>query len=209
MAYVIPKSPSSNKVLPYLPETCTLTKTGEIVVFDRYKDSDEEQVFSMMTQAVDEGQSYPQSEMDGDHFHSYYLSHDAFVARQPTTHTVLGSFYVKPNFPGRSSHICNGGFLVNVDCRGKGVGELLFKKYLRVARDLGYKGSFFNLVYASNTASLKLCRRLGFTEIGVVPKAGFLKDLGYVDAVQFYYDLTTLNENGEPYDGWPSENLSN
>ena len=33
----------------------------------------------------------------------------------------LGSFYVKPNYPGRSSHVCNGGFLVTDAARNRGV----------------------------------------------------------------------------------------
>lgn len=37
----------------------------------------------------------------------------------------LGSFYVKPNYPGRSSHVCNAGFLVAEGARGKGVGGVL------------------------------------------------------------------------------------
>lgn len=37
----------------------------------------------------------------------------------------LGSFYVKPNYPGRSSHVCNAGFLVAEAARGKGVGRAM------------------------------------------------------------------------------------
>ena len=35
----------------------------------------------------------------------------------------LGSFYIKPNYPGRSSHVCNGGFLVTDGARNRGVGR--------------------------------------------------------------------------------------
>lgn len=42
----------------------------------------------------------------------------------------LGSFYTKPNYPGRSSHICNAGFLVTDAARNKGVGKLLGEAYL-------------------------------------------------------------------------------
>ena len=42
----------------------------------------------------------------------------------------LGSFYIKPNYPGRSSHICNGGFLVTDAARNKGVGRLMGECYL-------------------------------------------------------------------------------
>jgi GNAT superfamily N-acetyltransferase len=42
----------------------------------------------------------------------------------------LGSFYIKPNYPGRSSHVCNGGFLVTDASRNRGVGRLMGETYL-------------------------------------------------------------------------------
>ena len=48
----------------------------------------------------------------------------------------LGSFYVKPNYPGRSSHVCNGGFLVTDNERNKGVGRLMGEGYLEWAPKL-------------------------------------------------------------------------
>lgn len=42
----------------------------------------------------------------------------------------LGSFYTKPNYPGRSSHVCNAGFLVAEMARGKGVGRTMGEQYL-------------------------------------------------------------------------------
>jgi GNAT superfamily N-acetyltransferase len=48
----------------------------------------------------------------------------------------LGSFYTKPNYPGRSSHVCNAGFLVTSAARNKGVGKQLGKQYLKWAPKL-------------------------------------------------------------------------
>lgn len=48
----------------------------------------------------------------------------------------LGSFYVKPNYPGRSSHCCNAGFVVGEEARGKGVGMRMGEMYLEWAREL-------------------------------------------------------------------------
>lgn len=48
----------------------------------------------------------------------------------------LGSFYIKPNYPGRSSHICNGGFLVTDGARNRGVGRLMGESYLEWAPKL-------------------------------------------------------------------------
>ncbi|KAM0755375.1 hypothetical protein T439DRAFT_295311 [Meredithblackwellia eburnea MCA 4105] len=88
---------------------------------------------------------------------------------------VLGMFYVKPNYPGRSSHNCNGGFVVPTVHRGLKVGVNLGKAYLHYAPLLGYKASVFNLVYVSNVASLKIWDQLGFNRVGLVPNAGLLK----------------------------------
>ncbi|GIY85898.1 n-acetyltransferase aca1 [Caerostris darwini] len=195
MAYGSVKPSGEKYVLSYLPKDIILPKTKETIVLDWYKDSDFEDLFSMMKDAVDGGQTYPQDTMDKDDFEKYYLSHDAFVARNPSDQRVMGSFYVKPNFPGRSSHICNAGFLVHKDFRNRGIGEVLFREYLPIAKDLGYEGSFFNLVFATNHASIRVCRKLGFKEIGRIPNAGKMKGLGYVDALQFYYDLTTLKQD--------------
>lgn len=52
------------------------------------------------------------------------------------TKLCLGSFYTKPNYPGRSSHVCNAGFLVTSAARNKGVGKLLGKQYLEWAPKL-------------------------------------------------------------------------
>ena len=50
--------------------------------------------------------------------------------------TCLGSFYIKPNYPGRSSHVCNGGFLVTEAARNRGVGRLMGEGYLEWAPKL-------------------------------------------------------------------------
>lgn len=48
----------------------------------------------------------------------------------------LGSFNVRPNYPGRSSHICNAMFLVTDAARNRGVGRLMGEGYLEWAPKL-------------------------------------------------------------------------
>jgi hypothetical protein len=48
----------------------------------------------------------------------------------------LGSFHIKPNYPGRSSHVCNGTFLVTDASRNRGVGRLMGEGYLEWAPQL-------------------------------------------------------------------------
>lgn len=45
----------------------------------------------------------------------------------------LGSFNIRPNYPGRSSHVCNGMFIVTDAARNKGVGRLMGEGYLEWA----------------------------------------------------------------------------
>ncbi|KAJ5899467.1 N-acetyltransferase MPR1 [Penicillium taxi] len=102
----------------------------------------------------------------------------------------LGTFYIKPNYPGRCSHICNGGFIATSAARGKGVGGQLGEAYLDFAPKLGYNYSVFNLVFANNPASIRIWEKLGFSVIGRVPKAARLANSEeYVDALIFGREL--------------------
>ncbi|KAL4912150.1 hypothetical protein BDW62DRAFT_215251 [Aspergillus aurantiobrunneus] len=111
--------------------------------------------------------------------------------------TCLGSFNVRPNYPGRSSHVCNGMFLVTDAARNKGVGRLMGEAYLDWATRLGYTYAVFNLIYESNVASCRLWEGLGFKRIGRVPGAGrVLSSPGdFVDAIIYGRDLGTDGED--------------
>ncbi|KAL8844441.1 MAG: hypothetical protein Q9205_002645 [Flavoplaca limonia] len=103
----------------------------------------------------------------------------------------LGSFYVKPNYPGRSSHVCNGGFLVTEAARNRGVGRLMGEGYLEWAPKLGYTYSVFNLVYETNVASCRIWDALGFKRVGRIKGCGNLKSYPdeLVDAIIYGRDL--------------------
>jgi hypothetical protein len=108
------------------------------------------------------------------------------------------AYYIKPNYPGRSSHLCNGGFMVPSPSRGLGLGRIAARSFLFYAPACGYRGSIFNLVYANNVASMKLWERLGFQNVGRIPEAGRLKKKGgsgeeeYDDAWVVYGDFRKI-----------------
>ncbi|KAH3678889.1 hypothetical protein WICPIJ_008816 [Wickerhamomyces pijperi] len=98
----------------------------------------------------------------------------------------LGMYYIKPNYAGRCSHNCNGGFLVNHRKRGLRIGSELGRSYLEWAPMLGYTYSVFNLVFETNHGSLRIWDGLGFDRIGRIPGAGALKGQDKpVDAIMF------------------------
>lgn len=108
----------------------------------------------------------------------------------------LGTFYIKPNYPGRCSHICTAGFLVNAGIRGKGIGRTLADCYLQWAPRLGYTYSIFNLVFESNAAARKIWESLNFKRIGRVKSAGILK--GHDTAVDAIVYGRELINNSDP-----------
>ncbi|KAJ5575195.1 hypothetical protein N7450_009094 [Penicillium hetheringtonii] len=118
------------------------------------------------------------------------------------TKVCLGGFHIRPNYPGRSSHVCNGTFIVTDAARNKGVGRLMGESYLEWAPRLGYTYAVFNLVYESNVASCRLWDSLGFKRIGRVPGGGQLKSQPgeYVDAIIYGRGLSLDGEDSVSQD---------
>ncbi|BCR92494.1 GNAT family N-acetyltransferase [Aspergillus chevalieri] len=129
---------------------------------------------------IERGATYPMEEpMELEKFAGYWFGTFAVVALlgeegkiregRDWKRECLGTFYIKPNYPGRCSHVCNAGFLTTNAARNKGVGIVMGETYLEYAPKLGYKYSVFNLVFENNTASVKIWEKLGFKVIGRVP----------------------------------------
>ena len=68
------------------------------------------------------------------------------------------------------------------------------KVFLNVARDLGYRSAYFNLVFQSNQASIRLWESLGFERVAVLENAADLKGVPGLDTAYGYrYDLDQLD----------------
>ncbi|KAF3986077.1 hypothetical protein FT663_04494 [Candidozyma haemuli var. vulneris] len=107
----------------------------------------------------------------------------------------LGTFFVKPNYPGRASHICTAGFLVNAGIRGKGIGRTLADCFLQWAPRLGYTYCVFNLVFETNVSARRIWESLNFKRIGRVKSAGILKGHDTaVDAIIYGRELVTVSD---------------
>ncbi|WP_370089480.1 N-acetyltransferase family protein [Ekhidna sp.] len=95
---------------------------------------------------------------------------------------IVGTYILKPNHPGRGSHIANASYMVKPLARGKGIGSLLCEHSLDTANELGYQAMQFNIVVSTNTTAVKLWQKFGFEIIGTTPKGFQHKELGLVDA---------------------------
>lgn len=87
--------------------------------------------------------------------------------------------------------------MVPSSTRGLGLGRIAARSFLFYGPAVGYRGSVFNLVYASNEASVRLWTKLGFTNVGRIPEAGRLKKVDgdgeeYVDAWVVHGDFRKI-----------------
>jgi RimJ/RimL family protein N-acetyltransferase len=196
--------------LPNVGSDDTSTKSWRLVEVDTFNTPDEIEVGRrLMNDVIIEGKAWPFEPLfdTEESYRGYFLSHAAFVVRDVQSKDVLGCFYIKPNFPGRCSHICNGGFIVDPASRGSRVGTLMGACFLRFACTLGYKAAYFNLVFASNIVSVRLWERLGFQRVAEIPKAARLVGMPLDEltgqpqldtAYGYHYDLERLPADYDP-----------
>lgn len=102
---------------------------------------------------------------------------------------VVGTYYLKPNQPGRGAHVCNCGYVVDPAIQGKGVAASMCEHSQRLAVTMGFRAMQFNLVVSTNERAVRLWQRLGFAIIGTLPDAYHHRRLGYVDALVMYKTL--------------------
>ena len=74
----------------------------------------------------------------------------------------LGTFYIKPNYAGRCSQVCNAGFYVPVSHRSKKIAYRLAHIYLHYAPKFVYSLSLSTSAYSTHVGSSKTWDRLNF-----------------------------------------------
>ncbi len=99
---------------------------------------------------------------------------------------VVGGYVLRPNQPGRGSHVCNATYVVDASVRGQKLGRRLGEHSLIRAKELGYSAMQFNAVVSTNEAAVKLWTSLGFEIIGSVPE-GFRRADGSRVALHIMY----------------------
>jgi ribosomal protein S18 acetylase RimI-like enzyme len=112
-----------------------------------------------------------------------------FVAVDDPAAGFLGTYYLKPNFEGAASHICNCGYVVSEQARGRGVAARMCEHSQAEAIAHGYRAMQFNLVVSTNESAVHLWKKMGFAIIGTVPEAFQHPRLGFVDAYVMYKRL--------------------
>jgi RimJ/RimL family protein N-acetyltransferase len=169
----------STPSLPWLPINLCLP-SGEGFTCRALTPDDTPRARNLLNHAVSVDRAWPHdAPLSEDGFEHYFCSHASFgVSLDGSGGELVGVFYVKPNFPGRSDHVCNGGFVVAPEARQRGVGRAMANLFFRISRDLRYRAVLFNLVFADNVASLALWKSVGMERIGTVPAVARMRKGG-------------------------------
>ena len=153
--------------------------------------TDIKQAIEIWNDVVIDGIAFPQTELLNEDTGLEFFNSQSFtgVAFDENTGEIVGLYILHPNNVGRCGHISNASYAVKKDKRGQHMGELLVKDCLIKAKELGFKILQFNAVVATNISALKLYKKLGFKQLGIIPKGFLLKDGTYEDIIPHYKEL--------------------
>ena len=162
-----------------------------MIIVEKYDKKNIKAAIEIWNEVVRDGVAFPQEdeldEISGDNF----FSAQSFtgLAKDDETGEILALYILHPNNVGRCGHISNASYAVKSNLRGRHIGELIVKHCIETARELGFRILQFNAVVAENVHARNLYRRLGFTELGIIPGGFRMPDGTFADIVPQYLPL--------------------
>ena len=156
-----------------------------------FNESDIQAANEIWNEVVEDGVAFPQEECLTEKSGLEFFKSQSYtgIAYDEETGDIVGLYILHPNNVGRCGHICNASYAVNSTQRGKHIGEILVTDCLKKAKKIGYGVLQFNAVVATNQYALKLYKKLGFVQLGVIPKGFRMKDGTYEDIIPHYHTL--------------------
>ena len=161
------------------------------IIVRKYEKKDLPAMIRVSNEVVEDGVAFPQEECLDEKTGAEFFAAQTYtaVAENRENGQVLGLYILHPNNVGRCGHICNASYAVKKSVRGQHIGEKLVTHCLKQGKTCGFRVLQFNAVVKSNTGALALYKKLGFTQLGVIP-GGFLnKDGEYEDIIPHYHVL--------------------
>ena len=161
------------------------------ILIREYRETDLAGMTEIWNEVVRDGVAFPQTELlDRESGRAFFDSQSyCGVAEDSESGKLLGLYILHPNNVGRCGHICNASYAVTAAARGLKIGERLVRDCLEQGRLHGFKILQFNAVVRTNIAARRLYEKLGFTQLGVIPKGFLMKDGHYEGICPYYHEL--------------------
>lgn len=168
-----------------------LNKMG--LAFGLYEQKDEEGFYQIYKEVVETGSQFPYESSSREEFRCQFFKPEGQVYVCRTLEgEVVGGFYLRSNYSGRSNHIANAGYMIKGSCRGKGIGSLLIQASLHLTKNQGFHALLFNMVLSKNAQAIKLYEKLGFSIVGTIPQAVRNPDGSFQDGYVMYRKVDDL-----------------
>lgn len=160
------------------------------VTVREYRSEDVVSAVEIWNEVVEAGTAFPQLELlDGKTGDEFFRSQSYTGIAVDENGEIVGLYILHPNNVGRCGHLCNASYAVKSGLRGNHIGEALVRDCIATAKRLGFGILQFNAVVRSNKPALALYKKLGFVQLGVIPKGFLMKDGTYEDIIPHYIAL--------------------
>ena len=158
------------------------------ILVRKYEEKDLTEMIQIWNEIVEEGNAFPQEELLTLESGAGFFSEQTYtgVAVDSETDKIHGLYILHPNNIGRCGLICNASYAVSSQSRGLHIGEKLVLDCMIQGKKHGFSVLQFNAVVATNIHARHLYERLGFTQLGTIPKGFRMKD-GYFEDICPYY----------------------
>lgn len=155
----------------------------------KYKPEDMPAMLAIWNEIVEAGDAFPQEELlDGETGAKFFAAQSRTAVAEDDGE-VLGLYVLHPNNVGRCAHIANASYAVTATARGKHIGEAMVFDSIRNAKTLGFHILQFNAVVESNIHARHLYERLGFKQLGTIPRGFRMKSGRYANICPYIYEL--------------------
>ena len=162
-----------------------------MITIREYLPTDLRAMMEIWNEIVEQGEAFPQElplTLDG--AASFFGTQSRSAVAIDDNGAIVGLYILHPNNIGRCGHIANASYAVKCDRRGQHIGEALVSHCIKSCKELGFGILQFNAVVSTNEAALKLYKKLGFTQLGVIPKGFRKKDGTFEDIIPHYINVT-------------------
>ena len=155
-----------------------------------FKEKDLKSMVRIWNEIVEDGIAFPQEELLDENSGRVFFSSQSFCGvAEDDDESIQGLYILHPNNVGRCGHICNASYAVSSAFRGRHIGEKLVIDCMKKAKQLSFSILQFNAVVETNIHARHLYERLGFHQLGVIPKGFRMKDGNFENICPYYTEL--------------------
>lgn len=154
-----------------------------------YRQNDLVSMVDIWNEVVEDGIAFPQEEILDLTSGRKFFTEQSYCGVAEDNDKIVGLYILHPNNVGRCGHICNASYAVTSECRGRHIGEMLVKDCMANAKRLKFSIIQFNAVVESNIHARHLYERLGFTQLGTIPKGFRMKDGHFENICPYFREL--------------------